>query len=123
MPVIWGVITGFFGRLFTINLATDVIKWVAFRALMLTLFVTVMPIIFHNLVIWSMRFGGSILMRYMSLMGADPQFEAVVLNVSGLGGYLANCLQIPQCFAIIMTALTARLALNMFAKLPMGRIF
>jgi len=123
MPILWGVISGFFARLFTVNLAGEVIKWIAFRALMLTLFVTVLPIVFHNLTIWGMRFSSAILSRYLQTMGAEPAFQATVLTISGVGGYLANCLQLPQCFSIIMTALTARFALNMLAHLPLGRLF
>lgn len=119
----WGVIAGFFGRLFGLNLGMEILKWVAFRGLMLTLFVTIMPIIFHNILIWSMKFGSSILKRYMELNGSSPDFSAYVMTVTGVGGYLANCMQIPQCFAILMTALSARFALNMLARLPLGKIF
>lgn len=118
----WGVITGFLGRIFGLNLAADVLRWVAFRGLMLTLFVTILPIVFHNLFIWSLQFGGSILQRYMQSMGMSDQLEHVILEVTGLGAYLAQCFQVPQCFAILMTALAARFALNMLAALPVGRI-
>lgn len=122
MGIVWTVISGFFVRLFGLNLGAEILKWIAFRGLMLTLFVAVMPIIFHNLLIWSMRFGGAILQRYIQLQGGSVDFQAQVLTVTGVGGYLCNCLQIPQVFSIYMTALSARFALNMLARLPVGRI-
>lgn len=122
MAALWAVVSGWLAQLFGVNVALEVIKWIAFRGLMLTLFVTIMPIIFHNLLIWGLRFGGSIMTRYMDLVGMPEGFEHQLLTLTGLGGYLANCFQIPQCISILMTALTARMLLNTLSRLPLGRI-
>jgi len=113
----WAVISGFITRIFGLGVAEKILQWLAFRAFVLLVVVGVAPIVYHNCVLWAMRFSSSIMKRFIDANGGTGGLDTMILNLTGLAGYLGNCFQLPQCFNIIMTAFTVRLMFNMASLL------
>lgn len=105
MPAIILAILGSLGRFFTDKLA----YFVAMKALMILLLVTVLPLVLKNLLNW---FITSIYAVVSSHVEAGD-IDSITLQFTGMGAYLASHLQFPLCFSILLSALAVRFVLNM----------
>jgi len=88
------------------------VKWIAFKAVMLVLFMTVLPIVLKNVFY-------DLLQTFMSTaaskMGgvSTGSLAAHTVQISGMGGWLASVLKLPECFALILSAVALRLTLKL----------
>ncbi|MGL1931381.1 MAG: hypothetical protein OCC45_06425 [Desulfotalea sp.] len=86
------------------------LKFIAYKTLFITFFVTVVPVIIKNLVSW---FGDEMMNVLVSVTnGWANDLHSLTYQLTGLSGYLANKLLIPDCFTVILTACSIRLVLN-----------
>lgn len=117
----WAVISGFLGRLFGLGIVKHVLAWVAFKAFILACLVVVFPVVHHSLVLWGMRFAGRIMASVFESMDVPTNFQAVVVNLTGVGAYLGEAFQLPECFSIILSAYTIRLSMRILSYIPIPR--
>jgi len=117
----WAVISGFLGRLFGLGIVKHIVAWIAFKAFILGCLVLVFPVVHHSLVLWGLRFSGSILNSVFESINMPDNLQSVVLNLTGVGAYLANCFQLPDCFSIIMSAYMIRLSMMVLSYMPLPR--
>lgn len=117
----WVVISGFLGRLFGLGIVKHVLAWIAFKAFILACLIVVFPIVHHSLVLWGMRFAGRIMASVFASLDMPADFQTVVLNLTGVGAYLAEAFQLPECFSIILSAYTIRLSMMVLSYIPIPR--
>lgn len=104
MPAIIAVILGAIGKFLTDKL----LMYVAIKALIITLFVVVLPIILQNVVVWIFT------EIFTFIQGQIPSgtLEDFTISLSGVGAYLAGCFQLPLCISILISAIALRITLN-----------
>lgn len=105
MPAIVAAILGSLGRAFVDKLA----YFVAMKALLVLLMVTVLPLILKNLLNW-------FLASVYDIVNANVGSETIpsfAIQLTGLGAYFATHFQLPLCFSIVITAVIVRFTLNM----------
>lgn len=106
MPAIIAAILGFLTKFLT----DRALLWVAQKALLTTLFMTVLPWVLKNFFDWVMDQVMSIVES--NLTGYDSTFDSILINLTGVGAYLGNCFQLDTCFALLMSAILLRMTLN-----------
>lgn len=89
-------------------LADRVLMWIAIKALLLTLFILVLPVVLKNFFIWILEFINEIIMSKIS----DTDLQASMIQLTGLAGYMGNLMKLPQCFNVILSAVAVRITLN-----------
>lgn len=114
----WAVISGFFGRIFGLQIVKTVLLWLAVKAFFLGLLFVAYPVVHHSLVLWGMQFSGDIIKAVFAGLDMGDDMQTIVLNLTGVGGYLANCFQLPSCFSIIMSAYMVRMSMLVLSFVP-----
>ena len=99
-------LAGFFTKFLTDRL----LMYVALKAVLITLFMTVLPWVLKTVLLWFME-------KIMALVNAnlgtyDQTFQTITINLTGIGAYLGNCFQLPLCFSLLMSAILLRITLN-----------
>lgn len=97
-------IVSFFRGASLFQAAVQVAKFVAMKALLITLITTVAVVVFHNFIIDFLTMALSQFNTYVT-NNLNPGLEPVVHQFSGIGGYLATKLQIVQSFSLVMSGL------------------
>ncbi len=104
MPAAIAAILGALGR----HLLDKLSYFLAMKALMIALIITVLPIILKNTFTWLIETTHNAMAQAVS----GYQLSAQIIQISGVGAYLAQQFQLPTCLSIIVTALAIRLVLN-----------
>ena len=101
--VIVGIISFFRGATL-FQAAVSVAKFVAIKALLITLLTTVAVVVFHNFII---DFITSYMEQFVSFATSSlpSGFESVSHQFTGIGAYLADKLQIVESFSLVMSGL------------------
>jgi hypothetical protein len=88
------------------------VKWVAFKALLLVLTMTVLPIVLKN-VFYDLL--SAIMTAVNNKVGSvgTGSIGAVTAEVTGMGGWLAVQLMLPECFSLMLSAVAFRLTLKL----------
>lgn len=96
-------IGAFFGKF----LSDNILKFAAWKTLLFSLFTVTFPIIIKNLL--------SSLFDTFAAIANQISLDGIVsstVNFTGLTGYFMSELMIPDCLAIILTAVVIRISLN-----------
>ena len=109
MPFVFSAILSWFSGLAGKFLTDSLLKWAAVKVLVFTTLTITFPIVVKNLINWLFTTVSAVASSNISTDG----LHSTVLNLSGLSGYLASVLMIPDCIAIIMTAIVIRFTLNL----------
>lgn len=103
MPAIISALSGLLARL----IGDSVIRWLAFKALMVLLIVTVLPIVLNN-------FLYEIIQTIFDIVSANTgSSSGQVLSYSGLTAWFIQVLKLPECLSVLMAALSVRVALRL----------
>ena len=89
-------------------LSDHFLRFVAYKVLLFTLITVTLPIVLKNVIVWVFE---EIIAASSSAANIDG-ISATVLNLSGAAGYMAYHLLLPDCIAILMTAVVIRFTLN-----------
>jgi len=88
---------------------TDIgLKWVAYKTLLFTVITVTLPASCKHLLQWLME-------GLLSIAGNVPGMngiESASVQLTGLMGYFASQLMLPDCIAILITACVIRICLN-----------
>ena len=104
VQVVIASVLGALGR----SLLDKLSYFLAMKALLISLMVLVLPIILKNAITWMIE----IFHNTMASAVQGYSLEAQIIELSGIGAYLAQQMQLPLCLSIILTALSIRLVLN-----------
>ena len=100
-------IIGFVGRFIT----TNVLKWVALKGFVFTIFTLVLPTVLLKLqtkiLTDTMNYANS----HLALSGN----HSISLQLISLGGWLANTVHLPSCVSIFLSAVALRYTLNLIS--------
>ena len=86
----------------------NVLRWIAFKAIMLFLFVIILPLVFNNFLcdLLQMMFG-IVSDNSGGLNSFNPTF-----SMSDLAGWFANCFRLTECMAVIVSAMVCKVTLK-----------
>ncbi len=93
-------------------LAGDVIKYLATRALLLTLVTVILPIVLYNVF-------STIVTETMEYAVANMQGGSITgaaIQITGIGAWMAQKLLIPQCLSIFLSALSVKWVLSFLRR-------
>lgn len=88
--------------------ADNLLKFLALKAIAVTLVVVVLPVILNNFM-WDLIDG---ILTLVNSKLDDTTLGEQIINVTGLGAYLLDVMSIPQCISVILSAVGVRAALN-----------
>lgn len=108
MHLIFTTILGWFSSLAGRFLSDTVLKFIAYKTLLITLLTITLPVVVKNLITWLFQ---ELVNTASSNMNTDG-LNATVLHFSGIAGYLASHLMLADCLSIIITAIVIRFTLN-----------
>jgi len=111
LPIVGGLIA-VVGAGIAKALAIETIKMVAIQAILYTLFTLILPVVLYNVFTRIMQE----MMELASDEVAAGGMEAVVLQLTGMGGWLAENLQMPAAMALIMSAVGLSFVLKMLGR-------
>lgn len=115
----FGLVGRWFGGVFTAQLGMEIVKWTAFKILMLSIWTVGGYILVFNII---GNLAGKILTDLSGLMtgayGASMAANPYVLELTGFAAWLAQVMHLPDSFAVIVTGYICR-ATRQF--LPFGR--
>lgn len=108
MHLIFTTILGWFSSLAGRFLSDTALKFIAYKALLVTLLTVTLPVIAKNLMTWLFQ-------ELVNAANANVHTDglnATVLHLSGIAGYLASHLMLADCLSILITAIVIRFTLN-----------
>jgi len=108
LPVV-GVLTALeWGK----NAIISSIKWLALRALLITLILTLFPIaIYKGWLLIQEK-----IMTYISGNMTGDIWSGSIVQLTGLAGWLADNLKFQQCFSLLVSAMAFRFIIGFFHK-------
>lgn len=99
-----GWLAGRFGTLFGQSFLVDVAKWAATK-LLITAFCTVgIYIVANNLIVWLV----TKILEQTSVFTSQGAMASSIVQLTGLGAYLADHLLLTESFALIVTGFSIR---------------
>lgn len=91
------------------TVSVETLKFAATRALIIAVVGTLLPVVLYNLI-------NSILLEYIQYaQGVIPSGDgltSVVVSFTGIAGYMAVQLKLPEAFSLVMSAAALRWSLN-----------
>ena len=114
MAALFAAIVGFLGSVFAKILADRLLAFVALKALLVFLFIVVVPIVLNN-VIHDML---SLSMDLMSAEAAGATGMDGGMDFTGFLGWLCVCFKIPECMAVLISAIQLNLTLKLIPFSP-----
>lgn len=102
-------ILSFLGSAFAKVFTDKVLGWVALKALLVFLFLTIVPLVLNNFLYDIIE----ILVDLIS--GQSTSLSALngTMSFSGFAAWIIECFRIPEAFSLLISALCLRLVLNM----------
>ena len=97
-----------FGFLVTKLLTDNLLRFIATKALLVTLFVVVLPIILNNFVYELLSLAMSAVNDFSTYGDLPP----LVAQFTGLAGWFLQVLRIPDAFSVVISALSVRVFLD-----------
>lgn len=95
-------------------------RWVAFKTFFSAVMLYAFPVLFLS--IWG-RVSYTVYQKMndasTGVVGTSG-ITSNILHLTGLAGYLASNLYIPQAVAMVLSAVACRFALDVLGKIPMG---
>jgi len=89
-------------------LTSSVVKFIAMKMLLYTLFTLILPVILYNVFT-------RILQEYMDYIAGKISAEGLsgqMIQLSGFGGWIASEIQLPLCLSMFLSAVLLRFILN-----------
>ena len=101
IPLFAGFLTKF--------LSDRLLLYIAIKALLIGLFMVVLPWVLKDVVVWIMEQSYTWITTGLD---GDMALDAIVLSLEGPGAYLGQCLQLPLAFSMLLSAGIFRFGLN-----------
>ncbi|MHB8121342.1 MAG: hypothetical protein ACYDG4_04230 [Desulfuromonadaceae bacterium] len=104
-----GAILAYMGSAMATVFADSVLKWIAFKAVMVFLFVVVVPLLLNNFLYDVIE----IMMNFSNNQAAGSTEFNGAMSFSGFTAWLIECFRLPEVFSIYVSALVLRVTLSM----------
>jgi len=104
-----GVILSFLGTAVARIFADKILSWIAIKAVLVFLSITVLPIILNNF----MHSMIEIMMNFAATQSSGASSINGAMSFTGVAGWLLTCFKLPEVIAVYVSALSLRLALSM----------
>ena len=105
-----GVLLGWLASAFASFLGSGVVRFIAYKVLLVALLTTTLPIILKNLINW---FFLAIKKAMESGMLGLPDLPSLSYQFTGLAGYFAGCFRLVDCVAVLLTGLAIHFSLRL----------
>lgn len=103
------VILSFLGSMIAKTFADKILGWIAFKAVMVFLFITVVPLLLNNFLYDIIK----IMMDFASGQAAGASALDGHMTFSGFLAWLIECFRLPEALSVMVSALVLRLVLSM----------
>lgn len=103
------VLLSFLGSFVAKFLGDKVLGWIAVKALMVFLFVTIVPLVLNNFAYDIIE----IMMNFASGQAAGAISLNGAMSFTGFMGWLIECFRLPEALSVLVSALILRLTLSM----------
>lgn len=104
-----GVILSFLGSSIAAIFTDAVLKWIAFKSIMVFLFLIVVPLLLNNFLYEAIE----IMMNFAASQATGATAFSGSMTFSGFMGWLLTCFRIPEVISIMVSALALRSVLLM----------
>lgn len=104
-----GAILAYLGSSMAAIFTDNVLKWIAFKAVIVFLFITVVPLLLNNFLYDIIK----IMMDFAAGQSAGASAFNGNMAFSGFLAWLIECFRLPEVFSVYVSALCLRLALSM----------
>jgi len=88
-------------------------KWLAIRLFFVTLIGTTLPVALYFA--WG-KISGYVMQAASSLIGTTGFWAGSVVSFTGLAGWIATTLKMPECASVLMTAYATKFALSFIRR-------
>lgn len=109
----WALVFSFFSGWFVRFLGGAAVRYLAFKIIAYLLFVTILPVILYNVFSYII---GEVLQLVQSYGGS---IQPIVIQLSGLSGYLAQQFRLPEALSLVLSAILFRVTMKI---VTFGRI-
>ena len=92
------------------QIAIETAKWIAFKGLVYLIVFTVVPVLLYNILTGLMFDLLDYGLNYIAGSGFDQ--SNLVIQFTGIAGWIATQISLPQCLSIFMSAVAVRFVLN-----------
>jgi len=86
-----------------------VLGWIALKAILVFLFITIVPLVLNNFLYDIIK----IMMDFAAGQSGGASTINGAMSFSGFAAWLLECFRIPEAFALLVSALVLRLTLSM----------
>jgi len=93
-------------------LSVDTLKFVATRIMLYSLFTLVLPVVLYN--VFSLIVNETL--SYISSNLGSEGIEGTIIELTGVGAYLGNHLQLEAALALILSAVALRFTLSILIR-------
>jgi hypothetical protein len=104
-----GAILAFLGTAVARIFADKVLAWIAIKAILVFLFITVVPLLLNNFLYDIIE----IMMNFAGAQAGSASSFSGSMSFSGFSGWLISTFRIPEMLSILVSAYCLRLALSM----------
>jgi TM2 domain-containing membrane protein YozV len=101
-------IVGLIGTGIAKFIVDKILMFLAFKLILTTLFVIVLPIVLNNLIYDLMEIGTNMLLANAS----TPEGYNGAMQFTGMMAWLVDCFNLPECLSILVGAIQLRLVLS-----------
>lgn len=91
-------------------IAWDVFKWIVVKAFIGSLVFIILPIVAYNFILGFINDALIFGLNYIDSSGLTD--NGLVLNLTGMAGYIATAIGLPSMFSMFMSAVWIRFVLN-----------
>ena len=106
-------IVAWVGSWFAAGLADKAITWIALKVFLTALFMVALPYVLNSVIYSFMEFSMGMITDRL----ADESFDTA-LQFTGIAAWLLECFKVPECIAVLVSALQLRLVLKMIPMSP-----
>lgn len=108
-------IIAWLGTVVTQIFTDKVLSWIAFKALMIFLFVVIVPIVLNNF-IYSLI---EIVMNFANSQLQGANLASADMSFTGIAAWLIQIFKVPECISVVTGALALR---SVLAMIPFVRL-
>ena len=88
-------------------------KWLLIRAFALSIFITVVPTVLYYG--WT-KIAAYVMQAVSAIAGVDGVWSGSVIAFTGLAGWIATSLKMPECASILLSCYATRFALSFIRR-------
>lgn len=109
MPLLLGPLVTWLGAVVARFFTDSLLKFAAYKIFAFSLITVTLPIVLKNLISWLYETVYAVITANVDTSGLG----GVVIELTGLAGFLGDCLRFPECLSVVMTACALKFVLKL----------